>query len=267
MAFKTLFGVIIGVAFMSTARAEVIEKTVPYTQAGVKLQGYLAYDPAKTSHGAVPGVLVIPEWWGLNDFAKGRARALAELGYVAFAADMYGDGKVTSSTDEAGKLAGQFYGKPLMAERARAGLDELAKVPGVDTKKLAAIGFCFGGSTVQALGYTDAPLKGIVSFHGNPVPPPSGMKGAHATRYLILNGGADPMIKPEARAANEAALETAGVSYQAVVYAGALHAFMNPDADKVGAATGLTGKIGYNPSAATHAWEAMQRFFGEIFGS
>lgn len=243
--------------------AEVITKPVAYEHAGVKLQGFLAYDSAHT--GSRPGVLVVPEWWGLNDFAKERAKALAALGYVAFAADMYGEGKTTADPAEAGKLAGPFYGSPLMAERARAGLDVLAKSPGVDRQRLAAIGFCFGGSTVQALGYTDAPLRGIVSFHGNPVMPPKVLPSPVRTKFLIFNGGADPMIAPEARASAEKALEDAHVPYQSTVFAGALHAFMNPNADAVAAKTGLTGKIGYNAVAAAHAWDSMKQFFSEVF--
>jgi dienelactone hydrolase len=137
----------------------------------VKLEGFLVYDDTKaTATTKQPGVLVIPEWWGLTDYPKGRAEQLAKLGYVAFAADMYGAGVVTSDPKKAGELAGQFYGKPLMAERARAGLDQLVKSGLVDATRVAAIGYCFGGATTQALAYSGAPLAGIVSFHGSLIP-------------------------------------------------------------------------------------------------
>src|SRR5450631_3451972 len=126
------------------AFAKVVTKPVVYEHAGTKLEGYLAYDDVKAAKGKLPGVLVIPEWWGLNAYAKGRAEQLAGMGYVAFAVDMYGQGVVTEDPKKAGELAGPFYGKPLMAERANAGLEQLLKTGLVDPKKVAAIGFCFG---------------------------------------------------------------------------------------------------------------------------
>ena len=158
----------------SAMSAKIVTKPVAYENAGVKLEGFLAYDDAKVSAAKkAPGVLVIPEWWGLNEYPKSRAAQLAALGYVAFAADMYGAGVVTTDPKKAGELAGPFYGKPLMAERAQAGLDQLLATGLVDTTRVAAIGYCFGGSTVQALAYTGAPLAGIVSFHGGIIPVPA----------------------------------------------------------------------------------------------
>src|SRR5512140_3569539 len=185
----------------NTAAAKVVTKAVAYEHAGTKLEGFLAYDDAKTAKGKRPGVLVIPEWWGLNAYVKGRAEQLAAMGHVAFAVDMYGQGVVTEDPKKAGELAGQFYGKPLMAERANAGLEQLLKTGLVDSKKVAAIGFCFGGSTAQARAYSGAPLVGIVSFHGGPVNAPASSAGAVKTRFLLLNGAIDPTVKPEARAA------------------------------------------------------------------
>jgi len=121
-------------------------------------------------------VLVVHEWWGLNEYAKHRAVQLAQLGYVAFAVDMYGQGVSTTDAKVAGALSGQFHGKPLMAERARAGLDQLLATGLVNPGKVAAIGYCFGGSTVQALAYSGAPLAGIVSFHGGLIPAPEGAR-------------------------------------------------------------------------------------------
>src|ERR1043165_5727391 len=128
-------------AFAMPASAKLVTRAVAYEHDGVKLEGYLAYDDTKASAGSkAPGVLVIPEWWGLNEYPKSRAEQLAKLGYVAFAADMYGAGVVTGDKTKAGELAGQFYGKPLMAERARAGLDRLLKTGLVDSGRVAAIG-------------------------------------------------------------------------------------------------------------------------------
>jgi dienelactone hydrolase len=266
---KTLQRIAVSAAALlasNAALAKVVTKSVVYEHAGTKLEGFLAYDDAKTAKGKLPGVLVIPEWWGLNAYVKGRAEQVAAMGYVAFAVDMYGQGVVTEDPKKAGELASQFQGKPLMAERAKAGLEQLLKMDRVDPKKVAAIGFCFGGSTAQALAYSGAPLAGIVSFHGGPVNAPASAAGTVKAKFLLLNGADDPMVKPEARAALEKSLEDAKIDYQSVDYAGALHAFTNPDADRLAAAGGMKGMIGYNEPAARRSWKAMQVFFDEIFG-
>jgi dienelactone hydrolase len=248
-------------------RAGLVHKAVTYEDHGTKLVGYLAYDDAKTASGQVPGVLVVPEWWGLNAYAKSRADQLAELGYVAFAVDMYGDGKSTEDPKQAGEWAAPFEGKPLMAQRAQAALDQLSQVKQVDKSKLAAIGFCFGGSSVQALAYTGAPLRGIASFHGGPVDAPASAKDKVKARFLIMNGAIDKMVTPEKRAALEKSLEAADVDYISIDYAAALHAFTNPDADRIAKEHGMEGMIAYNEKAATRSWRRMQLFFDEIFGA
>src|SRR4051812_4677558 len=192
---KTFPLLLVFLAALVGARAKVVTKSIPYEHAGVKLQGFIAYDDEKTAKGKIPGVLVIHEWWGLNDYTKGRAQQLAELGYVAFAADMFGDVFATTDAKKAGELIGPFYGKPIMAERAQAGLDQLLKTGLVDEQRVAAIGYCFGGSTVQALAYTGAPLAGIVSFHGIPVPVPAEAATKNKARFLICHGAIDPFVK------------------------------------------------------------------------
>jgi dienelactone hydrolase len=249
----------------STASAKVVTKPVAYEQAGVKLEGFLAYDDAKAAKGKLPGVLVLPEWWGLTAYPKARAEQLAAMGYVAFAADMYGAGVTTDDAKKAGELAGGFYGKPLMAERARAGLDALLRTGLADPAKIAAIGFCFGGSAAQTLAYAGAPLAGIVSFHGGPVNAPAEAAGKVKAKFLLLNGAADPMVKSEAKAALEKSLEDAKIDYVSVDYAAALHAFSNPGATEVAKKNGLTTAIGYDEPAARRSWKAMQVFFDEIF--
>src|SRR4051812_17517919 len=144
---KKLYLGLVMLAAALTASAKIVSKSVAYEQAGTKLEGLLVYDDAKgTAARKAPGVLVLPEWWGLNDYPKQRAQQLAELGYVAFAADMFGAGVVTTDPKKAGDLAGQFYGKPLMAERAKAGLDQLLASGLADNTRVAAIGYCFGGA-------------------------------------------------------------------------------------------------------------------------
>jgi dienelactone hydrolase len=160
MKSVTLLAVVI--ALTMSASAKIVTRAVAYEQGGVKLEGYLAYDDAQaTTARKAPGVLVIPEWWGLNEYPKSRAEQLARLGYVAFAADMYGAGVVTGDKTKAGELAGQFYGKPLMAERAQAGLDQLWQTGLVDRERVAAIGYCLGGATWHALAFTGAARAAI----------------------------------------------------------------------------------------------------------
>jgi len=245
--------------------AKIVSKAVDYEQGGARLEGYLVYDEARTALGKLPGVLVVPEWWGLNDYTKRRADQLAALGYVAFAVDMYGKGVVTTDAKKATELSGPFYGSPLMAARAQAALDELLATHLVDPARIAAIGYCFGGSTVQALAYTGAPLAGIVSFHGGLIPVPKDALAKTRAKILICQGGADPFVPKPDRDTFIAAMEDGKFDYQFITYAGAVHAFTNPDADKMARLNGLEGKIGYNAPADRRSWAAMQSFFTEIF--
>jgi len=247
----------------SAAQAKIVTQSVAYDQAGVTLDGYLAYDDSKTSASNLPGVLIIPEWWGLNDYVKGRAEKIAKLGYVAFVADMYGGGMATTDPKKAGELAAPFYGKPLMAERARAGLDRLLKYSFVDSSHVAAIGYCFGGAAAQALAYTGAPLAGIVSFHGALIPASPEAAEKNRAKFLICHGALDQFTKKEQLDAFLKSLDDGKIDYQFISYAHAVHAFTNPDADKA-AAAGLSG-VGYNAAADHRSWKHMQAFFSEIF--
>ena len=263
---KTLSFLLAGLALAATAaHAKIVTKAVAYEQAGVKLEGLLAYDDEKVSASKkAPGILVVPEWWGLNDYAKNRARQLAQLGYVAFATDMYGKGVTTTDAKKAGELAGQFYGKPLMAERAQAGLNQLLASGLADSAHLAAIGYCFGGATVQALAYSGAPLVGIVSFHGSLIPATPESAAKNKAKFLICHGAVDPFSTKEQVEAFQQSLDANKIDYQFISYAGAVHAFTNPDADKVAKEAGLNG-IGYNPAADKRSWAHMRDFFAEIF--
>lgn len=244
--------------------AKIVAKPVAYEHAGVKLEGWLAYDDEKAGPGAkAAGVLVIPEWWGLTDYPKSRAEQLAQLGYVAFAADMYGAGVVTDDPKRAGELAGQFYGKPLMAERARAGLDQLLGTGLVDAGRVAAIGYCFGGSTVQALAYSGAPLAGVVSFHGGLIPVPADAAAKTKAKILVCHGAADGFISADELAAFTKAMNEGKFDYQFISYAGAVHAFTNPKADEIARTRGLP--IAYHPVADRRSWGHMKQFFKEIF--
>lgn len=253
-------------AFVSLSlcgQARIVTETVTYDHAGVKLAGYLAYDDEKTNGHVSPGVLIVPEWWGVTDYVKGRAQKIAALGYVAFVADMYGDGVSTTDPKKAGELAGAFYGKPLMAERARAGLDRLLAEKRVDPHHVAAIGYCFGGTTVQALAYSGAPLVGMVSFHGGPITATPEAAAHNKAKFLICHGAVDPFVKKEALDAFLKSLEDGKFDYQFISYAHAVHAFTNPGADQI-AAAGLKG-VGYNAEADRRSWEHMKLFLDEVF--
>ena len=247
--------------------ADVVTKPVAYEHGGVKLEGYLAYDDAVASkERKAPGVLVIPEWWGLTEYPKGRAEQLARLGYVAFVADMYGAGVTTTDAKKAGELARPFYGKALMHERAGAALDQLLATGLVDTGRVAAIGYCFGGSAALALAYSGAPVAGVVSFHGSFFPVPEDAAAKTKAKLLICHGAIDPLIERDELANFIKSMDSGKFDYQFVSYAGAMHAFTNPGADKLAAANNLTGKVGYNAAADRRSWDHMKLFFKEVLG-
>ena len=244
----------------TTAEAKVVGKSVAYEQGSVQLEGYLAYDDALT--GKRPGVLVVHEWWGLNEYARGRADQLAGLGYVAFAVDMYGKGKVTKHPEQAGAWAKEVNSNiQAWQQRALAGLEVLRKEPVTDPERIAAIGYCFGGATVQQLAYSGGDIKGVVSFHGGFVLPPAEQGRQVKAKILICHGAADPMAKPGDVERYMAAMEKSGLDWQLIVYGGAKHSFTNPDADKVGMEA-----LAYSKSADQRSWADMQVFFKEIFG-
>jgi len=207
---------------------EVQIKTIDYLHGEVALRGALAL-PATT--GPVPGVLVVPEWWGQNAYAQRRAKELAEHGYAAFACDMYGAGEVTEDPKRAGALAGPFYqNRPLMVARARAGLAQLAKAPGVDAKRLSAIGFCFGGTVVLELARAGEPLQLVASFHGGLKTTTAVQPGSILAKILVLHGGSDTLVPPDELAGFMNEMLSAKAQWNMAVYGSAQHAFTNPKA-------------------------------------
>ena len=241
--------------FAAGAHAKVVTKTIEYQYAGQTMKGFLAYDDSKKARR--PGVLVVHEWWGLNDYTKDRTRQVAHLGYVAFAPDMYGGGKTTRDPKEANawsSAVGNVQGE--LARRAQAGLDVLLEQPQVDRKHVGAMGFCFGGSTVLALAYSGADLRGVVTFHGGLFPPDETQRTQIKAPIVILHGEKDPFVKPETIAKVKEALDAGKVDWYMVTYANAVHAFTNPEADSFH----IDG-IGYNEKAATRSWDEMKRFF------
>ncbi len=243
----------------AAAHAKIVTEVLPYKHGALECRGFLAYDEALT--GPRPGVLVVHEWWGLNDFAREKARALAELGYVALAVDMYGQGQVVTTVEEAGRLAGQFRGDAtLWRERAKAGLDALAAHPRVDPRKIAAIGFCFGGSTVLQMAAAGYDLAAVVSFHGGLAPFAEADAARIKARILVLHGAADTLVPDELVQAFQDSLRKSRADWQIVVYGGAKHSFTNPEADKLN----MPG-VGYDATTARRAWAQMRALFDETF--
>ncbi|MET3808730.1 dienelactone hydrolase [Nakamurella sp. UYEF19] len=236
----------------------VVTTEVTYESEGTTLVGYLAVDSAL--EGARPGVLVIHDWLGVGEYVRVRCQMLARMGFVAFAPDIYGKG-VRPGPAEAPAVAGSFYGNPsLMRSRVLAGLDELRAQPQLDQDRVAAIGYCFGGSVALALAATGADIAGVVSFHGGLSPVSVEDAAGIKAGILVLTGAADPVVPDEAVLAFENSLRAApDVDWQVVSYAGAMHAFTLPEvaAPEQGA--------NYQPLAERRSWTAMQNFFDEIF--
>jgi dienelactone hydrolase len=234
-------------------------ETVEYKHGDVVLQGYLAYDDALA--GKRPGVLVVHEWTGHNPYVRKRAEQLAQLGYVAFALDMYGKGIHAKDAKDASAKASVFKdNRALMRSRATAGLDVLRENPHVDPKRIAAIGYCFGGTTVLALARGGADLVGIVSFHGGlGTPSPADARNIKC-KVLVLHGADDPFVPPNEVAAFENEMKNAGVDFRIVKYPGAVHSFTNS-----GAGSDNSRGAAYNARADRESWEAMKEFFDGVF--
>jgi dienelactone hydrolase len=243
----------------SMVLAKMHTETVVYSAAGQTCKGYLAYDDALS--GQRPGVLVVPEWWGLNDYPKRRAEQLAELGYIAFVADIYGNGDVMSTPEAARAKAVAFYGnRDSLRTRVNAGLSTLKANPLVDGARVAAIGYCFGGMTALELARSGADLVGVVSFHGSlSTPKPEDAKMIKG-QVLVLTGADDPNVKADEITAFAAEMRNAGVKWNLVQYGGAVHAFTNP-----AAGNDPSKGVAYNADADRRSWKEMKMFFDEIF--
>jgi dienelactone hydrolase len=257
MRIKFLAAVVIMVAM--SARSEIVFKPVEYKQAETVLEGLSVYDDAV--HGKRPAVLVVHQWKGLGEYEKKRAEMLARLGYNVFAADIYGKGIRPQTPPAAGAEAGKYKNdRALLRARVRAGLDVLAKHDLTDPKRIAAIGYCFGGMGVLELARSGADIAAVVSFHGGlSNPTPADAKNIKA-KVLALHGADDRAVPATEVAAFEDEMRQAGVDWQLIAYGGAVHAFTDWNAgndNSKGAA--------YNERADRRSWEAMKQFFAELF--
>lgn len=236
-------------------------REVEYRQSGTVLKGFIAWDDAVS--GKRPGVLVVHEWWGLNDHARNQARRLAEAGYVGFALDMYGAGKVTTHPQDAQAFATEATKDPaVVAARFNAALELLKRDPHVDPARIAAIGYCFGGGVVLGMARSGADLAAVVSFHGSLGTKTPAEPGKVKARVLVLAGGADPFVPPEQVEAFRKEMQAAGARFDIVTYPGAKHGFTNPDAGSYGMA-----QLAYDPAADRQSWAAMLKLFREVLGA
>jgi dienelactone hydrolase len=247
--------------FPLIAETAVVGKAVEYRDGEAVLEGYLAYDD--TIQGKRPGILVVHEWKGLNDYAKGRAEQLAQLGYVGFAIDMYGKGIYAKDHEEAGKLSGIYRNdRNLMRQRAKAAYDVLKNNPLVDPDKIAAIGYCFGGTTVLEMARAGFDLAGVVSFHGALDTPMLAQPEVIRAKVLVMHGADDSFVGAEKVTAFQTEMRQANADWEVVIFGDAVHSFTVPEAgdDKSKGAA-------YNERADKRSWEIMQQFFKEIFSS
>lgn len=247
---------------LGAAHAAVVTREVDYTVEGTTLKGYLAYDDS--IKGARPGVLVVHEWWGMNDYARKRARMLAGLGYTAFALDMYGDGRQAHHPDDAGKFSSEVMkNQELARARFNGALEVLRKEKTVDPQRIAAIGYCFGGAVALQMARYGTDLAGVVSFHGSLGPISPAQPGAIKARILVLTGADDPFIPAEQVEQFKKEMDAAGANYKVIAYPGARHSFTNPDADEFGKKFNMP--LAYNKAADEASWQEMQDLFRQIF--
>ena len=247
---------------VTTSHAAVQGKEVTYSANGTTLKGYIAYDDAVK--GTRPGILVVHEWWGQNEYARKRARMFAKLGYTALALDMYGEGKQAYHPDDAGKFASEV-GKDAVVAKARfdAALEFLKKEKTVDAANIAAVGYCFGGTVVLEMARAGEPLKAVVSFHGGLGTQHPAEPGKVTARVASFTGEDDPMIPADQVAAFRQEMDKADVTYKAVTYPGAKHSFTNRDADKFGLQFKLP--LAYNAAADKASWNEALTFLADAF--
>jgi len=246
-------------AFAAVARAEIQGEAIDYAHGDVKLEGFAAYDDAK--EGKLPGVLLVHAWRGHGDNVREKAKAIAKLGYAAFALDMYGKGVYAKDNAEASKMAGAFYkDRALMLARARAGLEQMKKHPKVDVGRTGAIGFCFGGTVVLELARHGEDLDGVVSFHGGLEFQDAPKQREVKARVLVCHGADDPFVPREDVLKFWKDMASARARYEILILSGAVHAFT----DK-GAGDDASKGVAYHEEASRISWHSMHGMFREIF--
>ena len=253
---------LMGLLSLCVQSVEAAGKSVEYSDGETNLKGYLALDPGV--EGKRPGILVVHEWWGHNDYARERADQLAGLGYVALAVDMYGDGKTAGHPEDAMAFSSAVMGNiPQARKRFHAARDMLANHPMVDAERIGAVGYCFGGGVVLHMARLGENLKGVVSFHGSIQTASPAKAGDVKAELLICNGAEDPFVSEEQIASFKQEMEDAGATYTFKNYAGAMHSFTSKAADAKGKEFGLP--LRYHAQADQDSWQDMQAFFKRVF--
>lgn len=248
---------------MSENQNAIKEETVTYEAGGKTMRGFMAYQEGTAKR---PAVIVVHEWWGLTEYPKMRARELAKLGYVAFAVDMFGGGDTATTTQQAQKMAGAFYTDPQLGKsRLDAGINFIKGNDRVDTSKLAAIGYCFGGSMVINGAKLGSDLDGVVSFHGGLQGPKPLKKEMVKAKFLVLNGEADSMVPADQVANFKKEMTGAGLAYEFHSFPNAKHAFTNPASTANGEKFKID--IAYNKEADMQSWQMMKDFLSRIFAN
>jgi dienelactone hydrolase len=260
---RLVAGVLFALSFAIPAFGAIREEPVTYTDGATEMKGFIVYDDAVTAKR--PGIVLVPEWWGITKHVHGEANKFAQRGYTAFIADMYGDGKTADNPTDAGALAGGVMKNPqAMESRFNAARETLAKNPTVDPSRIGAVGYCFGGGVVLNMARAGADLVGMAMFHGllganTPAPAPGTVKA----RLLVLNGAADPFVKPEQIETFKKEMDAAKVNYKLVNYPGAMHAFTNPEATEAGKKFNLP--LAYNAEADKESKAEAATFFQDVF--
>ena len=241
---------------------KIVGRTIDYSAQGTVMKGYLAYD--ENIAGKRPGVLVVHEWWGLNDYARKRARMLAELGYTALAVDMYGEGKQAMHPDDAKAFSSELM-KNFEVAKARfmAGMEFLKQQDSVDPTRIAAIGYCMGGGVVLNMARQGLDLRGVASFHGGLTAVKPAQPGSVKAKILVLHGGADKFITPEQIEAFKQEMKSAGADFHFISYPGATHSFTNPEATELGKKFNMP--VAYNPEADRQSWDELKEFLKKVF--
>ncbi len=252
---------VLGMVGVGFAEPKIMGTTVEYSAQGAVMKGYLAYD--ENIKGKRPGVLVVHEWWGLNEYARRRARMLAELGYTALAVDMFGEGKQAMHPDDAGKFSSELMKNFDIAKvRFTAAMDFLKQRPTTDPEHIAAIGYCFGGGVVLNMARQGVDLRGVVSFHGSLTAIKPAQPGNVKAKVLVLHGADDKFIPPDQIEAFKQEMKTAGADFKFISYPGSVHSFTNPDATEMGRKFNMP--IAYNAQADKESWNEMKKFLTTI---
>lgn len=246
----------------SAPKPELRSEEITYQAGDVELKGYLVYDA--NADEPRPGVLVVHEWWGHNDYVRNRAYMLARMGYTALALDMYGDGKLAEHPDDAGKFMTEVANNmDIMQARFEAAEAVLRQHASVDSEQIAAIGYCFGGGVVLTMATQGADLKGVASFHGSLPPVTPASEGSVNAKVLVLHGADDPLVSAEQVEAFKRGMDNANADYEFIAYPGATHSFTNPSATAVGERFGMP--LAYNKAADEQSWAELQSFLEDVF--